>query len=148
MSTTTRPTHGGYPDRAPELRGMREMDERMISDLVSESYSLKRRVAAQRRGIIWRDDRIRTLESENANLRNRADNASHNCEALQEQINVLREALEEFADHGIRCDLNPTANFSDPVAVYQSLTSMLKFADGVVRSIASTALAQCEPPTP
>jgi hypothetical protein len=48
-------------------------------------------------------------------------------------------ALRELANHGIRCDLNPTALMGEPMAVYDQWVSMIRWADARVRKVARAA---------
>lgn len=55
---------------------------------------------------------------------------------------ALEAALQEIADHGIRCDLNPTINFAgDGMGVYDVMHRLLNDGDASVRRRARAALA-------
>jgi hypothetical protein len=67
---------------------------------------------------------------------------------LNPDADAMRNALENFADHGIRCDLNPTGNFRDVGTLYDQWTAMLRGADAYVRNLARRALLVALVPHP
>ena len=54
----------------------------------------------------------------------------------------LRTALTDFADHGLRCDLTPTMNFSDTQNLYTHFTHYLSRVNDSVRLRARESLAK------
>lgn len=62
--------------------------------------------------------------------------------ALLAYVGRLEVALRDFRDHGIRCDLNPTSEFSDAGRVYDQLVGMLRFAHQYVTETARKALKE------
>jgi hypothetical protein len=59
---------------------------------------------------------------------------------LDARISKLEAALKDFAEHGLRCDLNPTMEFKNMTMLYGRMTGYLKRADENVRERARRAL--------
>lgn len=70
------------------------------------------------------------------------DSARGIAAQLEAENAALTEALRDFAEHGLRADLNPTMmHWNDGTAMYSALCRYIQRIDEIVRARAAAALA-------
>jgi hypothetical protein len=85
----------------------------------------------------WNSEQYEAMIAE---LEEERDQEKARAGTFENEIFRLQAALKDFAEHGLRCDLNPTIQFKDMTQVYGRMSSYLKRADENVRERARRAL--------
>jgi hypothetical protein len=85
----------------------------------------------------WNSEQYEAMITE---LEEERDQEKARAGTFENEILRLRAALKDFAEHGLRCDLNPTMEFKNMTMLYGRMTGYLKRADENVRERARRAL--------